>query len=165
MVRGFNDFNKEDQERLFWLLGFLMLFLIFLLIIIPLSITDSQTLIKDGLTSDAFVIDMYERDGTFEYDVKYAVSNGDTLIATLELNDYYEIGESIYIYYSKTNEFFIREFSEVNSYVKTALIMSLIWIVILCIALFTIIRPKVVLNLLDGKYKIIKTGPNNGEHS
>jgi hypothetical protein len=82
MVRGFNDFNKEDQERLFWLLGFLMLFLIFLLIIIPLSITDSQTLIKDGLTSDAFVIDMYERDGTFEYYVKYAVSNGDTLIAT-----------------------------------------------------------------------------------
>jgi hypothetical protein len=105
MVRGFNDFNREDQERLFWLIGFLFFFLIMLLIIIPLSITDSQTLIKDGLTSDAFVIDMYERDGTFDYDVKYAVSNGDTLISTLELNDYYEKGQSIYIYYSKTNEF------------------------------------------------------------
>jgi hypothetical protein len=164
MVRGFNDFNKESQERLFWLLGILFFFLIFLLVFIPIIITESKTYIEDGLTSNAFVTHVYERDGMFHYDVKYPVSNGDTLKSTLDIKNYYEIGESIYIYYSKTNEFAIKEFNEVNEYVNNALIMFLIWTVILSITLLSIFKPKIVLKFLNGEYKIIKTGPNNGEH-
>lgn len=165
MIRNFNNFNKKDQEALFWTISALLLFLIFLSIFTPIIIIESKTFIKNGLTSNAFVTYMNEKDdGTFYYEVKYIVTNGDTLKSTLIIEDYYEIGESIKIFYSKTNEFAIGEFKDINSYVKNGVILFLIWFVILSLTLFTIFKPKIALKILNSEYKLINTSPNNGDY-
>lgn len=147
MIKGFNNYKKSDQERLFWNMTILIVIILFISFFIPYIIIDSSTFIEKQLVTQAKVLQKSfdNGDGTYLYRLKYMVDNGDTLNSKLFSSQDYETGDVFKIYYSDSDNFYIREYDGVNSYHKSVLILIVAWFIVLSFIFLTAFKPDFIL--------------------
>lgn len=154
MIKGFNNYKKKGQEKLFWNMTILLILISFISFFIPYIIIDSRAFIKNQLTSQARVLQKryYNEDDLFLYELQYKVNNGDSLEAKLFLKQDFDIGDIFTIYYSDTDNFHIQEFYKVESYINSIGILIIAWLIVLGLIFLTTFKPDLTLKLYNRNF-------------